>query len=424
MGASGQRTAIMRNFAVARSGCISTSENGEYRRGAAGIIRPCLSTPTPVTARWRRTIPASTVDSSSACRRRASTAGPCAPCACRAGRIAVSSPVPRRRRSSGYRPCLRCRPELAPGNASVDSVARLAQGAIDLIENGVLEAGGIEHLAARVGVTSRHLRRIFETEFGVSPIEYAQTQRLLLAKRLLTDTGLPVTEVASASGFASVRRFNALFKARYRMAPGRLRETRGSGALPAALTFELAYRPPYDWESMLAFLGSRAIDGIERVDADSYARTLAIEHRGARHVGPCRSAKSGAPSGALRGDVAFARACGPGGAVAREARIRPVVRSRARRGGARRARGSEARAARSRHVRRLRARRPRGRGPADLRARGADDARPHRPGVRRFLPGWRRVCSLAALSACAAHLAIGAGRPDCARVSRMRERGR
>ena len=132
----------------------------------------------------------------------------------------------------GYRPCMRCRPELAPGNASVDSVARLAQGAIDLIENGVLEAGGIEHLASRVGVTSRHLRRIFETEFGVSPIEYAQTQRLLLAKRLLTDTTLPVTEIASASGFASVRRFNALFKARYRMSPGRLREARGSGGLP------------------------------------------------------------------------------------------------------------------------------------------------------------------------------------------------
>ena len=99
----------------------------------------------------------------------------------------------------------------------------------------MLDAGGIEHLAARVGVTSRHLRRIFDAEFGVSPIEYAQTQRLLLAKRLLTDTALPVTEVASASGFASVRRFNALFKARYRMAPGRLREARGAVALPAAL---------------------------------------------------------------------------------------------------------------------------------------------------------------------------------------------
>jgi len=185
----------------------------------------------------------------------------------------------------GYRPCLRCRPELAPGNASVDSIARLAQGAVDLIENGVLDAGGIEHLSARVGVTSRHLRRIFEAEFGVSPIEYAQTQRLLLAKRLLTDTALPVTEVAGASGFASVRRFNALFKARYRMAPSRLREARGAVALPSALSFDLAFRPPYDWESMLSFLRHRAIEGVEAVGDDAYARTVAVDHRGTRHVG-------------------------------------------------------------------------------------------------------------------------------------------
>jgi AraC family transcriptional regulator of adaptative response / DNA-3-methyladenine glycosylase II len=185
----------------------------------------------------------------------------------------------------GFRPCLRCRPELAPGNASIDAGARLAQGAVDLIENGVLDEGGIERLCARVGVTSRHLRRIFDAEFGVSPIEYAQTQRLLLAKRLLTDTALPVTEVALASGFSSVRRFNSLFKARYRMAPGRLREAREAEALPSALAFELWFRPPYDWESMLAFVGHRAIDGVEQVTRDAYARTIAIAHRGAMHVG-------------------------------------------------------------------------------------------------------------------------------------------
>jgi AraC family transcriptional regulator, regulatory protein of adaptative response / DNA-3-methyladenine glycosylase II len=185
----------------------------------------------------------------------------------------------------GYRPCLRCRPELAPGNASVDAIARLAAGAVDLIENGVLDDGGIEHLSARVGVTSRHLRRIFDAEFGVSPIEYAQTQRLLLAKRLLTDTALPVTEVAHASGFASVRRFNALFKARYRMPPGRLRVARGNNALPVALAFELSFRPPYDWDSMLAFLRHRAIDAVESVTKDAYARTVSIAHRGALHVG-------------------------------------------------------------------------------------------------------------------------------------------
>ena len=186
---------------------------------------------------------------------------------------------------AGYRPCLRCRPELAPGHASVDASERLARGAVDLIENGVFDDGGIEHLASRVGITSRHLRRIFEAEYGVSPVEYAQTQRLLLAKRLLTDTAMPVTEVALASGFASVRRFNALFRARYRMAPGRLRRVRGASALPAALAFELAFRPPYAWDAMLEFLGQRAIAGVETVTADAYARSVAIAHRGAVHTG-------------------------------------------------------------------------------------------------------------------------------------------
>jgi len=186
---------------------------------------------------------------------------------------------------AGYRPCLRCRPELAPGHASVDAAEQLARGAVSLIEDGVLDEGGIEHLAARVGVTDRHLRRIFETQYGVSPIEYAQTQRLLLAKRLLTDTALPVTEIALASGFASVRRFNALFRSRYRMAPGRLRTDRGGGALPTALAFELAFRPPYDWESMLDFLRARAIDGVEDVTESAYARSVAIWHRGTVYTG-------------------------------------------------------------------------------------------------------------------------------------------
>lgn len=245
----------------------------------------------------------------------------------------------------GYRPCLRCRPELAPGNASVDAIARLAAGAVNLIENGVLDDGGIEHLSARVGVTSRHLRRIFAAEFGVSPIEYAQTQRLLLAKRLLTDTALPVTEVAHASGFASVRRFNALFKTRYRMPPGRLRVARDDNALPAALAFELAFRPPYDWESMLAFLRHRAIDGVENVTDDAYVRTVSVAHRGAPHVGrievrlaPRRSALRVSVSPSLAGAIpavlsrvkhAFDLACDPvvvGSALGELAAAHPGLR--------------------------------------------------------------------------------------------------
>ena len=292
----------------------------------------------------------------------------------------------------GYRPCLRCRPELAPGNASVDAVARLAQGAVDLIENGVLDDGGIEHLAARVGVTSRHLRRIFDTEFGVSPIEYAQTQRLLLAKRLLTDTALPVTEIALASGF----RERAPLQ---RAVQGALPD----GARPAArgarrrrrcrprCAFELAYRPPYDWDAMLAFLRQpRDRRRRARRRATPMRARVAIEHRGARHVGrvevrrvPRRPAlrvrvspslARAVPAVLSRVKHAFDLACDPAivaaalGALAAGA---PGL-------------------ARARHVRRLRARGARDRRPADLGARRAHDARPHRAGVRRRRSPTRR----------------------------------
>ena len=198
---------------------------------------------------------------------------------CRFFRSAAAAEV------EGFRPCLRCRPELAPGLASVDASARFAQAAVALIEDGVLEHGGVEALAGRLGITSRHLRRIFEAAFGVSPIEYAQTQRLLLAKRLLTDTSLPVLDVALASGFGSLRRFNALIRERYRMPPSRLRHDAAPARLPSSMRFELAYRPPYDWEAMLAFLRARAIEGVERVDETTYRRTLAIQQRNVRAAG-------------------------------------------------------------------------------------------------------------------------------------------
>ncbi len=184
---------------------------------------------------------------------------------------------------AGFRPCLRCRPELAPGYAAIDASARLAQAAVGFIEDGFLEGRSLEDLASRVGVTSRHLRRVFEAEFGVAPVEYAQTQRLLLAKRLLTDTAMPVTEVAFASGFASVRRLNALFHERYRMPPTRLRERPASHR--DMLTFALAYRPPYAWNAMLDFLGQRSIAGVEVRDGRRFRRALALVHRGRRHVG-------------------------------------------------------------------------------------------------------------------------------------------
>jgi len=189
--------------------------------------------------------------------------------------------------AAGYRPCLRCRPELAPGNASIDATSRMAQAAASLIEDRALSDEGLEAVAARLGITDRHLRRSFGAEFGVSPVEFAQTQRLLLAKRLLTDTALPVTEVAFASGFGSLRRFNALFKQRYRLQPGRLRKhMKASGSSVAdALNFELSYRPPYDWPAVSAFLGARAIAGVETVEDGRYRRTVRVHVDGKAHRG-------------------------------------------------------------------------------------------------------------------------------------------
>jgi AraC family transcriptional regulator of adaptative response / DNA-3-methyladenine glycosylase II len=187
--------------------------------------------------------------------------------------------------SAGFRPCLRCRPELAPGNASIDASARLAQAAAGLIEDGLLHESRIDHLAARLRVSDRHLRRVFQSEFGVSPIAFAQTQRLLLAKRLLTGTALPVTEVAMASGFGSLRRFNALLRARYRLTPSDLRRHAAGAQLSDTLTFQLAYRPPLEWEALLSFLDRRAIEAVEHIEDGRYLRTVRVQQGGKHHTG-------------------------------------------------------------------------------------------------------------------------------------------
>lgn len=183
---------------------------------------------------------------------------------------------------SGYRPCLRCRPELAPGGATIDAVGRLASAVADRLADGSLGGRSVEAVAAELGVSARHLRRVVKSEFGVSPIQLAQTQRLHLAKRLLTDTNLPVIEVAYESGFASLRRFNHLFRSRYRLSPTDLRKGKGRRASPQpTLVCHLAYRPPLNWSALLAFLAPRALPGVEWVDGDCYRRGVAIgAHRG------------------------------------------------------------------------------------------------------------------------------------------------
>lgn len=179
--------------------------------------------------------------------------------------------------AAGYRPCLRCRPELAPYALQQN----LAYAVWQRIAAGALNGGDLEGLSAQVGLSSRQLRRVLLQHFGVTPVELAQTQRLLFAKKLLQETNLPMTELAYAAGFGSLRRFNALFDERYGMAPTAVRRmTKKEPKIGDALVLRLAYRPPFNWNEMLRYLSSRGIPGVEAVLADeqSYARSVRIDN--------------------------------------------------------------------------------------------------------------------------------------------------
>jgi len=187
--------------------------------------------------------------------------------------------------AKGFRPCLRCRPELAPGNASVDAVSRLAQRAVGLIEEGFLHEANLQQLAEHMGISERHLRRVFHKEFGVNLIGFVQTQRLLLAKRLLTETSIPITEVALNAGFASLRRFNSLFKNRYGFKPSHFRRAMPLTEPLSSLVFRLSYRPPLDWQALMDFISERAIPGVEDVNNGIYQRTVYLNYQGQWHSG-------------------------------------------------------------------------------------------------------------------------------------------
>ena len=186
--------------------------------------------------------------------------------------------------SAGFRPCLRCRPEEAPGNAPVDRVARLASVAAHTIEEGGPFDLTISRLAEKLGVSSRHLRRAFTRMFGVSPVRYAQTQRLLLARQLLAGSDLSVLDVAMTAGFGSVRRLNELFRSRYGSTPSSIRRLSGTRR-PDTLVFELGFRPPYAWDAILGFLGNRAMKGVEHADRDAYRRSVLLSGKGEYHSG-------------------------------------------------------------------------------------------------------------------------------------------
>jgi AraC family transcriptional regulator of adaptative response / DNA-3-methyladenine glycosylase II len=225
--------------------------------------------------------------------------------------------------AAGFRPCLRCRPELAPRAASwstEDASRILALQAARLIDEpdawtnvaptlgtgvsslppggarfalgrpgGKTDGPSVAQIAARLGVSDRHLRRIFEAQFGVSPLQYLQTRRLLAAKQLIADTTLPMAQVALASGFASVRRFNAAFVAHYALNPSAMRRANGADGERAghAVDVRLGFRPPYDAEAVLAFFARRALQGVETLDtgAQRFARTLRLKHAGGTHTG-------------------------------------------------------------------------------------------------------------------------------------------
>jgi AraC family transcriptional regulator, regulatory protein of adaptative response / DNA-3-methyladenine glycosylase II len=181
---------------------------------------------------------------------------------------------------AGYRPCLRCRPETAPQFASWRGTSNTVSRALALIGDGALdgENSTVEKLADRLGVGERQLRRLFLQHLGASPVVVAQTRRVLFAKQLIHDTTLPMTEVALASGFSSLRRFNEVFHDLFHRAPRSLRR-KSTVKLPDAAggtVFRIRYRTPYDWDSMLDFLRARAIPGIEIVEKDVYKRTVEI----------------------------------------------------------------------------------------------------------------------------------------------------
>ncbi len=177
--------------------------------------------------------------------------------------------------AAGFRPCLRCRPELAP----YDLQQNLAHAIWHKIAAGALNESGVENFAKQVGLSSRQLRRVILQEFGVSPIELAQTQRLLFAKKLIQETQLSMTEIAFAAGFGSVRRFNALFETRYKMTPASIRRVESPTQTDQGIALRLAYRPPYAWKSLLGYLHGRAMAGLEQVDLQKglYRRSVQIE---------------------------------------------------------------------------------------------------------------------------------------------------
>lgn len=179
---------------------------------------------------------------------------------------------------AGYRPCLRCRPECSPGAAALAGTKNTVSRAMRLISAAGLEDQGVEGLAAHLGVGSRHLRRLFLRHLGATPSAVAQTRRLHFAKKLIDETQLPMTQIAMASGFGSVRRFNAAMRKVYQRTPSQIRALtrKKEKQTEDQYWFQLSFRPPYDWERLLDFLSAWAIPGVETVEGGRYRRSICV----------------------------------------------------------------------------------------------------------------------------------------------------
>ena len=178
---------------------------------------------------------------------------------------------------AGFRPCLRCRPEAAPGTPAWLGTSAVVRRALRLINEGALDEASVGEFASRIGIGARHLDRLFLQHVGASPLAVAHTRRLHFAKRLLDESDLPMTQIALASGYGSLRRFNDAFQKAYGRSPRELRRerreppSRGAGG---EVTLALSYRPPYDWDHLCQFLALRATPRVERVQEQRYARLI------------------------------------------------------------------------------------------------------------------------------------------------------
>ena len=177
---------------------------------------------------------------------------------------------------AGYRPCLRCRPDSAPDSPVWNGVDTTLKRAKQLIDDGALEQGSLLELSARLGISDRYLRQLFEKHLGISPKSYALFRQCEFAKNLLHQTALPITEIAFAAGFNSIRRFNDCFKKQLCMSPTQIRQ---QGKVSNALQLKLYYRPPYNWQHLQTFLQTRLIDGLEWCDAQSYGRSFILDNQ-------------------------------------------------------------------------------------------------------------------------------------------------